>query len=220
MSYVPQAAEIAKTVQNLSATGTVTAWNSIVLVDASAAAVTVTLPTAVGALQAGEIQVIKTDASQNAVTIDGNAAETVNGAATITLTAQREGVSLESDGANVVATEDYLRDFRGTATTITAATYTATMADDTIWADATAAAITITLPTASSVGTATRTKKFTIKKVDLTANAVNIARSGTDTIETINSTPIAYGTATAITVSGIAHTFETDAGNNRWRITT
>lgn len=42
--------------------------------------------------------IVKTDSSTNAVTIDGSAAETINGAATITLTQQWESVLLLCDG--------------------------------------------------------------------------------------------------------------------------
>ncbi len=69
----------------------------LLLVSASAAPVTVTLPFA--AAQKGRTFTIKkTDATANAVTIDGSGAETIDGAATTTLTAQWQAKTLRSDG--------------------------------------------------------------------------------------------------------------------------
>lgn len=68
-------------------------------VSASGGAVTANLPTAVGC--AGkEFFVKKTDSSANTVTLDPNGSETINGAATLALSTQHEGVSIESDGTN------------------------------------------------------------------------------------------------------------------------
>jgi hypothetical protein len=68
-------------------------------VDASGAARTITLPTAVGI--AGRVYIIrKLDSSANAVTIDGNGAETINGAATKVLAAQYDTATIMSDGAS------------------------------------------------------------------------------------------------------------------------
>jgi hypothetical protein len=66
-------------------------------VDASGAARTITLPTAVG-IPGRTYTVIKTDSSGNAVTIDGDGAETINGAATYALAAQYDGVTIISTG--------------------------------------------------------------------------------------------------------------------------
>lgn len=60
---------------------------------------TVTLPTAVGIT--GRVYVIrKTDNSANAVKIDANGTETINGSLTIDLTSHYGCVTLQSDGAN------------------------------------------------------------------------------------------------------------------------
>ncbi len=67
--------------------------------DASGAARTCTLETAVGA--AGRIKVIvKTDSSANTVTIDPNATETINGASTLVLSSQWDRAVIQSDGTN------------------------------------------------------------------------------------------------------------------------
>lgn len=68
-----------------------------VLVDASGGARTITLPAAV--LHTHRIYNIKKiDASANAVTIDANAAETIDGAATQTLAVQWNSYTIQSNG--------------------------------------------------------------------------------------------------------------------------
>jgi hypothetical protein len=67
------------------------------LCDCTSNAITINLPAA----SAGQQFVIKKiDASANAVTIDGNASETIDGALTATLTTQYESITLVSDGSN------------------------------------------------------------------------------------------------------------------------
>lgn len=69
--------------------------------DATSAAFTVTLPAASGIT--GRIYVIKkTDASANAVTVDANASETIDGATTYSLAAQWKYVTIQSNGTNWV----------------------------------------------------------------------------------------------------------------------
>jgi len=66
-------------------------------VDATSGAVTVTLPAA--ASNTGmRLDIKKIDASGNAVTVDGNAAETIDGAATVTLSSQYDDVTVVCDG--------------------------------------------------------------------------------------------------------------------------
>lgn len=57
----------------------------LVLVDASAGTVTVTLPAAATAADGFQIRVLKTDSSVNAVTVDGDGAETIDGQTTFVL---------------------------------------------------------------------------------------------------------------------------------------
>ena len=66
--------------------------------DATGGAFTVNLPAASGVVQS--ISIKKTDASVNAVTIDGNASETIDGATTRLLSTQYEAVTLWSNGTN------------------------------------------------------------------------------------------------------------------------
>jgi hypothetical protein len=80
-----------------TASGSVEPGTSVVLVDATAGAVTITLPAA--NVSAGRsITVKKTDASVNAVTIDGSGAETIDGATTKSLPAQYDSVTVFCDG--------------------------------------------------------------------------------------------------------------------------
>jgi hypothetical protein len=70
----------------------------IIPCDATGGAFTVNLPAASGVVQS--ISIKKTDASVNAVTIDGNASETIDGATTRLLSTQYEAVTLWSNGTN------------------------------------------------------------------------------------------------------------------------
>jgi hypothetical protein len=72
---------------------------TVILANANSAAITVNLPAASG--KTGRIYTIKkTDASANTVTVDGNAAETIDGATTKVLTTQYEVVRIVCDGTN------------------------------------------------------------------------------------------------------------------------
>jgi hypothetical protein len=76
---------------------------SLVLADAAGGAITVTLPAA-AQYKGFQFIVQKTDSSVNAVTLDGNAAETINGAATFVLGAQYECVTIVSNGTGWLIT--------------------------------------------------------------------------------------------------------------------
>lgn len=71
----------------------------VVTVDATAGAVTVTLLPAATAGDGFEVTVKKIDSSVNAVTIDGNGAETIDGATTLVLGSQYHSATLRCDGA-------------------------------------------------------------------------------------------------------------------------
>lgn len=75
----------------------------IVLVDATAGAITINLYTAVGNL-AREVTVVKIDSSVNAVTVDPISTQTWNGSTTKTLSNQWDVTAGVSDGANWVQT--------------------------------------------------------------------------------------------------------------------
>lgn len=83
---------------SISSNTTITNDYYMVNVNASSGAVTITLPTAVNI--AGQVFVVrKSDSSSNAVIIDGNGSETINGNATVSLTVQYTSYMIMSDGA-------------------------------------------------------------------------------------------------------------------------
>jgi len=81
-----------------STTYTATSTDSTLLCDATSAAFTINLPAA--ASHSGRVYALKKiDSSGNAVTIDGNASETIDGATTITLSAQWDRAQIQSNGS-------------------------------------------------------------------------------------------------------------------------
>ena len=84
---------------SVSANTTLNDAHYVVSIDASGGARTITLPTAVGIR--GKVYVIKkTDSSTNAVTIDPNGAQTIDGSSTTSLVLQYQSVFIQSDGSN------------------------------------------------------------------------------------------------------------------------
>jgi hypothetical protein len=80
---------------------TLTTAETVVLANASAGAITLTLPAASGVTPRTLYFIKKIDtALNNLVTIDGNASETIDGSLTITLSQRGEGVILQTDGTN------------------------------------------------------------------------------------------------------------------------
>lgn len=78
---------------------TVTDSDAVIICDAASGAFTITLPTVVG--RTGKVFYIKkVDATANAVTIDGDATETIDGALTQVLAVQYNALKIVSDGSN------------------------------------------------------------------------------------------------------------------------
>jgi len=71
--------------------------HSVVLVDATGGVVTITLP-AVSGIVRRRYTIKKIDSSANAVTIDGNGAETIDGATTQNLAAQYDTLEIVTNG--------------------------------------------------------------------------------------------------------------------------
>jgi hypothetical protein len=71
-----------------------------VSVDATGGAVTITLPPAADVGAGKHIGIKKVDASANAVTVDGDGSETIDGAATVSLAAQWASLFAVSNGTN------------------------------------------------------------------------------------------------------------------------
>jgi hypothetical protein len=85
------------TYRSVTATGNVQSGDYLLLCDSTAGAVTITLPPA--ALVPGRIYVFKrVNAGANNVVVDGYASETIDGAATYTLSSQWAGVTVMSNG--------------------------------------------------------------------------------------------------------------------------
>lgn len=74
--------------------------DKLIKVDASGGAVTISLLAAATAGDGFQVAIKKTDSSSNAVTIDGNSSETIDGATTLPLVNQYEVAVLTSDGSN------------------------------------------------------------------------------------------------------------------------
>jgi len=88
---------VAETVETLS--GSAVAAASIVLCNAVAGGFTVTLPTAVG--KSGQfLKVKKIDNTENAVVIDANGSQTIDGDLTVTIDSPFAGLMLVSNGSN------------------------------------------------------------------------------------------------------------------------
>jgi hypothetical protein len=78
---------------------TATATDYTILANATSAAFSVTLPTAVGAN--GKLYIVKkVDSSANAVTVATTSAQTIDGASTYVMGYQYQSVTVQSDGAN------------------------------------------------------------------------------------------------------------------------
>lgn len=146
--------------------------DGLVSADATGGAYTITLPAA--ALYEGRsFSFLKIDATASDVTIDGNASETINGVTTYLMKGFGSYVSITSDGSNWFVVGQPTGNKITTVTT----TYTATYADETIIADGTGGAFTITLPTA--VGCEGR--KYTIKSIH--GNDVTVEGDGAEEVD-------------------------------------
>lgn len=89
-----------RVVVSKTTTYTARVYDDLILADASSAAFTITLPTAVG-IKGKILEVQKTDSDfTNAVTLDGNGSETIAGSTTTTLNTQYETLKIISDGTN------------------------------------------------------------------------------------------------------------------------
>ena len=97
LAFVKQSFPVPTTVSTTT-TNSGSANGSVILADATGGPITIQLP---GADRGpGPIRVKKIDSSGNAVTVDGNASETIDGATTLSLATQYEAVTLWSDGSN------------------------------------------------------------------------------------------------------------------------
>jgi hypothetical protein len=158
------------------------------LVDASGGAVTVTLPAA--ASSTDKIVIVKKVNATSltlAVTVDGNAAETIDGLATYIMYGLDEFVAIHCDG-----TEWHVIDAGGKMPVL-AVTTTATAGTHRIptlyTVDATAGAFSVTLPAAASMTGV----PISFKKIDASGNAITLDGNASETIDnaTTNATALA-----------------------------
>lgn len=81
---------------------TITVLDEIILADAAGGAFTLTLPTA-AAMSGHGVYVVRMNLGVNAVTIDADGAELINGTTTAVLTLQYQSILLWSDGTQWVS---------------------------------------------------------------------------------------------------------------------
>lgn len=84
-------------ISTVTTTTTLDGTYNVVLVDATSGAVTINLP-AVSAISGREYVIKKIDSSGNAVTIDGNASETIDGSTTSSLATQNKYARIKCNG--------------------------------------------------------------------------------------------------------------------------
>jgi len=84
-------------ISTITTTTTLDGTYNVVLVDATSGAVTINLP-AVSAISGREYVIKKIDSSGNAVTIDGNASETIDGSTTSSLATQNKYARIKCNG--------------------------------------------------------------------------------------------------------------------------
>lgn len=79
-------------------------YKDIYFVTTAAAVITATMPSATSTMALGgrAVTIFKVDAGGGSVTIDGESAETINGAATVSLASQYKYTTMVSNGTNWV----------------------------------------------------------------------------------------------------------------------
>lgn len=100
MTYTPLCPIRASSIQTKAANYTAVVTDGIILVDASGGPVTITLYSGANIGNTLFLAIKKIDSSGNAVTIDGEGSETIDDAASVSLTTQHEIVRLIPDGTN------------------------------------------------------------------------------------------------------------------------
>ena len=164
--------------------------------DTTAAGYTLTLPAASG--NAGLEYVVKKTVAANTLIIDANASETIDGATTLTLTAQYDTVQIKCDGTNwqVMARGATVGGGSGTVTSVAAITLGTTGTDlsSTVANGTTTPVITLNVPTASA------TNRGALSAADWsTFNGKQAALSLAAGVQTFLGAPSSANLATALT---------------------
>jgi hypothetical protein len=170
----------------------------LIPVDASGAGITVTLPTVALAANGFRIGIKKTDSSTNAVTVDGDGAETIDGAANYLLNGQYETLWLICNGT----TWHIWSAFSGARPL--------TVGKHTIWVPASAMiSATTSGPASASVEAATNDQNY--KVLDFDASADEFAHFQVRMPKSWNEGTITYQpvwTSTATDTDGVAWSLE------------
>lgn len=157
---------------------------ALIKCDATSAAFTITLPPAATAGSGFEIAIKKTDAGANAITIDGDGSETIDGATTLVLAGQYDAAILRCDGSSWEITSSKTGAAANSGYTTSAKTtgYTVTSSEHKtqFLCNATSGAFTVTLPAAATVGDGFQ---IGVKKTDSGSNAVTIDGNSAETID-------------------------------------
>lgn len=152
-----------------------------ILGDASSNAITVNLP-AVASTQVKKFYVRKTDTTANAVTLDANASETINGATTLVLANQDDFAEIVTDGTKwYTVSTNVLED---SVTTVTAATVTpdgsGPASGNVVLVDTSSNAVTVNLPAANTQ----KNRRFVVKfKTKGGSNNVTVDANASETID-------------------------------------
>jgi hypothetical protein len=151
--------------------------NCVIPVNATSGEVTLSLPAAVS--HTGRvIRVIKTDTSVNAVLIDGNSSETLNGDTIIYLHFQYESVDLVCDGTGW----HLLNRNVPRLTSAKSASFTVGGAGPVYIITVGAGVIVVTLPAAATF----KDKVITLKRTDAGAGSVTLTTNSTETVDGTN----------------------------------
>ena len=178
-----------------------------ILCDASGGAFTVTLPAAATAGDGYKVTVKKSDSSANAVTVDGNSSETIDGATTKALSSQYDAIVLACDGSNWHLVADNAQFASVIRQNSKSAAYTMVLGDGgyhVLHPSADTSARTFTIPANSSVAYSIGTAITIVNQdsagvvtIAITTDTMRLAGAGT----TGSRTLAANGIATALKVT-------------------
>jgi len=177
------AAGFSAAVKTVTTTYAATGADNLILADATAGAFTITLPPAsVSAPYGSNIKVIKVDSTANAVTVARHGSDHINGSTltSVYLSSQYASLDLTSDGISIWHSLPGVFAQNGANLNTVITTYTATIDDYILLADATGGGFTITLPAASGVSAGW---KLHVEAISVSGGSVTVSRAGSDTIE-------------------------------------
>jgi hypothetical protein len=193
----------------VTTTGASTGIFDVTYVDATAGAVTITLPTGTAMLLGRNLTFKRIDTTANVVTITRGSSDTIDGATSVTLDITNVLVLIRTD--NTAWRSMQLEGSSG-AQTITTVTATATIDGlSDLYLINIAADATITLPAASTTVTG---RRLVFRRIDVANFAATISRAGADTLTLTNS---AVATTTTVTSSDVLYLTRTSA--SAWTVT-